>query len=286
MPLPGFEKATIVHISANSNQKISLAPVSLRMEMGGDNASWRCDMAFFIGDKDKQTLGAPVRGRSLNLHTRDPALATARALQTLAGVRSRDGEQWFDGFLIQIRKHMEKTGHDWRKQKVGKKTKDVFIGDEPLQFQLDDMRRYDRDIGVKLDRQETNPDNNVIITLQALRCLRNNQANTVIAKPEYVYERGDDGHRRPISFQLTIPGTHRGRIPAFVQEVDFQVFKHADEIYSSLAEAKDELMPPKRKRPTKYRASQIRQGVIRAVEGLFRATFRREAAKEMVCADR
>ena len=46
--LPAFETPTLVHVFSESSQKITLAPISLAMDVGGENPSWHCTLPFYI----------------------------------------------------------------------------------------------------------------------------------------------------------------------------------------------------------------------------------------------
>ena len=271
MELHGFEANSLIHVSSQSSQKITLAPIMMRMDVGGDNPSWHCNLPFFIGDKNKAPMGELVRTRSLNLHTLNPKLAVARALETLLGVKGKSGEQYVEGFLPTLQRHMRETGHEWRVENEGTPQEEVYIGDQPLQYFLDDMMRYEHDIGIKLDKREIGENGNIKITLQALRSLTGDHGKTAQYVPEHVYE-SEDGKRKPIAFMLIIPGDKSGKIDEFVQAIHDHVTWHASEAYSSVALGADG-QTHQRKRPLEYRTAQIRQSVIRAVEELHEKYF-------------
>jgi hypothetical protein len=266
--LQGFETNIIIHESLRGDQKITLAPVVLRMDVGGDNPAWHCDLGFYIGDKNKSPMGKLVRSCSLNLHTRNPELAVARSLETLKGARwKKSGNVIAEGFLPALRHHMRTTDHEWRLEAEGTSREAVYIGDDPLQFFLDDMMRYEHDIRVRLDKREIDVDSNVVITLNAVRSQNPDHGHSARATPEYIHE-SEDGKRKLVSFDLTIPSNKSDKIAEFVSAVSADVFYHAGEAYSSIALGAD-----KRKKPLEYRTSQIRQSVIRAIEELHQQYF-------------
>lgn len=272
--LPGFETNTLIHVSPQGSQKITLAPVSLAMDVGGENPSWHCGLHFYIGDKDKPPRGELVRTRSFYLRTRNSRLAIARTLETLVGVKA--GSKDIKGLLPNLQHHMLATGHEWRVEK-GDKGDEVFIGNVKLQDFLDDMMRYERDIGVKLEKHEETTDSDIRITLQALRCLNGDHGGTVDSVPEYVHEKQGDT-RRPIALTLIVSRDKAASIDAFVKEVHRHVNWLADEAYSSVALGKSG-QPDKRKNPLEYRAVQIRNAVIRAVEAMYESHFGQKLPK-------
>ncbi len=269
--LPGFEKGILMHVFSQSNQKITLAPVSLAMDVGGENPSWHCTLPFYIGDKDQKPMGELARTRSLYLRTRNQKLAIARTLESLLGVRDR-----VIGLLPALQEHMRATGNEWRVEK-GDKGDEVFIGGIKLQDFLNDMKGYEDDIGVKLEKREENANGDIAITLQALRCLNGDSGGTVKPAPEYVYEKQGDT-RKPIAFTVPVPRDKENLIDAFVERVHSDVNWHAAEAYSSLALGKSE-QEDKRKKPLEYRTVQIRNALIRAVEAMYESHFGRKLSK-------
>lgn len=260
-----FETSTLIHVFSQSSQKISLAPVKLFKDIGGENPSWHCDLTFYIGDKNKPPMGERVRTRSLYLRTRDQKLAKARALESLLGVEDK-----VKGLIPELREHMRKTGHEWR-VKNGSKGDEVFIGDVKLQHFLNGMMRYERDIGVKLKKHEDNANGDVTITLQAFRCFLDDQGGTVKAVPEPVYEKSGDT-RKPIAVTLSVPRNKADSIDAFVKKAHSHIMWYAEEAYSSVALGKDG-QPDQHKKPLEYRTVQIRNALIRTVEAIYESHF-------------
>ncbi|MEJ0062900.1 MAG: hypothetical protein WDO70_06775 [Alphaproteobacteria bacterium] len=269
--LPGFENNTLIHVSSRGSQKITLAPVSMHLDVGGENPFWHCDLHFHVGDKDQPVMGEAVRTRSLNLHTRSQKLAVARALESLLGANSGTGQQVFEGFIPSLQRHMRSTDHEWRVKKNHAMLDEVYIGDQPLQHFLDDMARYERDIGVTLDKRETN-DSAIKLTIQAIRSLTGDQRGTIKPIPELVYESEGGAARKPVTFVVPVPNDKADKIDGFLAKVHSEVRWYADEAYSSIALG-DNSQESKRKKPLKYRAAQIRKGIIRAVEKTYQECF-------------
>lgn len=273
--LPGFEENTELHVSATGNQRIVLAPVTLRMDIGGDNPSWHAELRFYCGDKTKPSQGDLIRSRSLNLQTRDRSLAIARTRESLLG---REKVPAFQGFLPGVQNYSRSTGYDWKVVEHEKMQGEAFIGPTPLQHFLDDMMRYDRDIGVRLEKREPGGLDGVVITLQAVRSLTGDYDDTVHAVPEAVHESTPDG-RKPTAYKLVVPTALADRIEVFVASVHDHIRWHADEAYSSRSLGTHE-RPDKRQDPLIYRTAQIRLGLIRAVEALYATHFGRELPKD------
>jgi hypothetical protein len=271
MVLPGFEKNQLISVSSTSDQKITLGPVSLKLDPGGDNPSWHANLNFYIGDKTKPFMGEMVRTRVLNLHTRNPDLAIARTFESLLGVNNGHGKLLAEGFLPKLQSHMKETGAEWSVRDKDTKQEEVYVGEQPLQHFLDDMMRYEHDIGIQSQRHISGKDNRVTVTLQALRSLSSDLQNSVKPTPELVRE-SKKGARKPIAFTLPVPENRIGEIDEFVSAVHDHMRRHAVEAYDSVAKGEDGA-PEQRKRPLEYRTSQIRNGLIRAVEKNYEKCF-------------
>jgi hypothetical protein len=277
MDLPGFEESRLIHVfsqSADPNQSrknITLASISLSMDVGGENASWNCYLNFYMGDENSRLMGNVVHTRFLSLRTRDPQLALARTLETLNGVKSKSGSTICEGLIPTLQRHVRENGDGWRVEKQGRSYKVLIGGGLELQDALDDMMRYERDIGVKLEKQQDTANGNQIITLQALRSLIGDLGETVQPTPEYVYER-DDNTRKPIAFSVKVPKHKAHLIDSFVKEVHDDIVWYAEDLYSSVALGQDDQLD-KRKSPREYRVAQIRNGLIRSIEAIYEGHF-------------
>jgi hypothetical protein len=261
--LPGFEKNQLIYVSPTNNQKITLGPVSLKLDPGGDNPSWHANLNFYIGDKTKPYMGEMVRTRVLNLHTRNPDLAIARTFESLLGVNNEQGKMLAEGFLPKLQAHMKETGAQWSVRDKDTKQEEVYVGEQPLQHFLDDMMRYEHDIGIQNQRRIQDGDGKVMVTLQALRSLSSDLQGSVMPNPELVRESKNE-RRRPIAYTLPVPENRIGEIDTFVSAVHDHMRRHAVEAYDSIAISEDGA-PEQRKRPLEYRTSQIRNGLIRAI---------------------
>ncbi len=276
--LEGFESSRLIHVfsqnaqpsNSDAEKNITLASISLGMDVGGENASWNCYLNFYMGDQGSKLMGERVHTRFFSLRTRDPQLAIARALETLNGVGNKfDGI--CEGLIPTLQRHARENGDGWRVEKTDKGYKVYIGGGLELQDALDDMMRYERDIGVKLEQILQTYDGNTIITLQALRCLIGDLGGAVRPAPEYVYER-DEKSRKPIALSVQVPREKVGLIDSFVDEVDSHIKWFAEEAYGSIAIGQKE-QPDRRKRPLEYRTVQIRNGLIRAVEAIYESHF-------------
>lgn len=275
MALPGFESPSLIHVSPDGSQKITLAPISLSMDIGGDNPSWHCNLPFYIGDKNKPAMGELVRTRSLNLRTRHLPLAIARARETLMDVKWPSGAERLSGFLPSLQKYMASTNDEWRIVSSDKNVDQVFIGQKPLQDFLEDMMRYERDVGAIMDKREMSANGDIKLTIQVVRGQIRDLGETTSFSPEYLYE-CDAESRKPIAYTVGVPGEMAGRIGDFLKAVDKSIHEHAEEAYCS----REVNAPDTRKPVQEYRTATIRNSAIGAIKAEYRKYFGQRLPKD------
>jgi len=269
--LSGFEDDLKLYVGEGDNsRKITLSSVRLGMDIGGDNPSWNMCFDFYEGDNNDSARGRQIRSRFVNLHTRDESLAKARAIESLSGVKFPSGEQMVQGFLPNLQAYLYQNP-DARWQEISRVEggrPEVFVGSEPLQHFLDDMMRYEKDVGVGVV-QVTNADVRECITttLRLQRTMTGDYGQTVTAVPEPLRESIGDG-RQFIDLSVTLPTDNRQEVEVFVGKVQHDLRLALDEIYAS-----EDPYKGYRKRPQKYHTATARNGFRRAVEKAYEAQF-------------
>jgi len=268
-PLPGYEEANTLHVVTNDEgkaiQRVTLSPVRLRMDPGGDNPSWHLDFSLYANDNPADpNYGKAIRGRSMNLHTSNKELATARALQSMSGII--DGTMYTPGFMKIVEEHVSDHPHD-RWVSVGHADEgEVMIGTKPLQDFMDDMPRYEFDIGVELT-QEPPKGGFVTFTLKALRAVNADRSGMVKADPRIICIKDRvTKNRQHIQVTCIVPENMAGKIPEFARDVGNDMSWHAAEAYSPIALSDVLGQENKRKPVQEYRCATIKNLLEAAVK--------------------
>jgi hypothetical protein len=275
---PGFEQPELLHLGpGEKGQKITLAPVTLSLEAGGDNPSWHMNLRFYVGDKDKKSMGTVVRGHALNLHTRDADLARARAFSSLMVSHTTLSGITRNGILPTLQDYMREHPND---QWSSDPNAPVMIGqDKPLQHFFDDMKRYEHDVNLHV-RTADPKDGKVEITFTATR---SNEG----ASPEILYIKRESGDRArvPMEVHFSIPqewiATAEGqeRIREFTDSVKFGFSYNTWDHYSSEAITDK---GHKRQDVPKYNTLRIKNTMVQAIEKDYAAYFGQSLPKDWV----
>jgi hypothetical protein len=254
-------------------QKISLSPVKMHLDRGGDNPSWHMDFYLYANDKPAHIKGwgKPLRGRSVNLHTSNHELAVARARQSMEGITDAYGHA--PGFIELVTAHAKAQPHDrWTKIGTDQGDGTVLVGNKRAQDFMDDMLRYEHDIGVKLIKHPPQ-DGKVSFTLKALRAVTPSRLGNVKAEPHVICIKDGEGNRREIELTLTVPENKAEKIDDFAKKVSEAMGWYAAEAYGSIALSVNSGEDSQRKRVQQYQASTIKNLLEKAVESHFAAAF-------------
>lgn len=264
IPLQGFTKPRIIHIAGGDKpQKITLAPITLTMDAGGPNPSWRANIEFNTNDDpDDKAQGKYLRSKVLDMRTSSLQLATARILESLQGITTKEGVHT-PGLIEMLKQHCATYPNDhWHKDSNGVD----LIGEKPLQHFLDDMRQYDNQVGVMAVKQGEH-DNKAIYILHPLRGTIPDLGGTAKPMPEVLKLRDrENGQKFPIEVAIAVQKSMEHKVHDFVEKVRSSMGDAATELYSSYALAASEGEEDKRKTPSDWRASTIRNLLEKAVE--------------------
>lgn len=273
IPLPGFEEPKILHTVTSPDgrplQKITLTPVTLQMDPGGDNPSWHMHFDLHANDDPNDNgYGKQLRSRAMNLHTSNKELALARAKESMLGTPLSTG------FLPMIQSYAAAHPHDpWTKMPSAKNKEGIaMVGSKKIQNFLDDMLRYEEDIDAHLIKHPTK-DGVVTFTLQARRATRPDQGGTAKADPRVICVKDREKNRRPVEITLSIPENLTDRIDGFVKEVSDSIGWYAGNEYSAIALSDSPSQQDERKTPKQYRKTTIPNLLKRAVESHFEKHF-------------
>lgn len=264
IPLQGFAEPQIIHIvGGNKPQKITLAPITLTMDAGGPNPSWGAKIEFKTNDDtDDKNQGKHLRSKTLDTRTSSLQLATARILESLQGITTKEGVHT-PGLIEMLKQHCAKNPNDrWYKDVNGVD----LIGEKPLQHFFDDMRQYDNQVGVMaVERGER--DNKYIYILHPMLGTIPDLGGTAKPMPEVLKLRdNENGKKFPIEVVIAVPKSMKDKVSDFVEKVQSSMGDAATERYSSYALAAAEGEEDKRKTPSEWRASTIKNLLEKAVE--------------------
>lgn len=274
-PLSGYENAQLLHTVTNeagaATQKITLSPVALCMDPGGDNPSWHMDFTIYANsDPNDPAYGKALRSRSMNLHTSNRELALARALQSMNGVTN--GSVTITGFMDTLKKHAAQHPHDhWVLTRGDENRGDASVGSRPIQDFMDDMKRYEDDIGIELIKQPAQ-NGTVTFTMKALRAVHPDLLGHAKADPRVVCIKDRDKNRQQIQVTLTVPEQYADKIDSFAKAVSNDMGWHAAEAYSAVAIGTNG-ENDQRKKVQEYRPASIRVMLEKAIKSHHESFF-------------
>jgi|GEM_PF-5802214 len=310
-PLPGppdqpdlFKKEIIIKPGSDTNpQEVTIRPLNLSLDLGGDNPSWNLHINIYERHIDDPKHAKHLRSRVLNLHTKNKELALARASESVMGIKTSGGYSR-KGFLPELEAFVNANADEtWERKprEVGMKP-EVHIGDVPLKNFFDDMLRYED--GFRIDATQIGEAEIIQtaqgelerfpVTFSVMRSFLGDFGGTVAPVPEKLRE-SDGDNRRPVECTIILEKPLEKSIAAeeaivlkerkkfaarYAEKVNSEFIWPLGEIYSSIALGTSdpetgEQLESQRKVPQEYHTATVRNLFVAAV----RSTFGAEATQ-------